>query len=222
MRGGLRPRRWRHGTRSSTRRFRNMRRAPIVHVTQSISRQGGGLFESVRHLSQSVRAATEGPLTVLGLADEESAQDQGCWAPLAVRAHRVFGPRSFGYSPGLAGDLFAAAPHLVHLHGLWRHTSVAVWRWGRRTGRPYVVSPHGMLEPWALGQSRLRKRLATLVYEGPCLRRAACLRATSRMEAESIRVAGYSNAIAVVPNGVSFPARWSRRPEPHGPQPRRA
>src|SRR5262245_11926170 len=77
----------------------------FVHVTQSVSRLGGGLFESVRHLSQSVQLASGGAVTVLGLEDERTGDDIKCWSPLAVRAHRVLGPAKFGYSPGLREDL---------------------------------------------------------------------------------------------------------------------
>jgi glycosyltransferase involved in cell wall biosynthesis len=199
-----------------------MRKTTIVHVTQSVSRLAGGLFESVRHLSQSIHSETHAPITILGPADDLSEQDKACWAPLPVRTHRTFGPQRFSYAPGLARELRAIEPDLVHLHGAWRYNSVAVWQWAKRTGRPYVVSPHGMLEPWSLRQSRLKKYIATLLYEGPCLRKAKCIRATSMMEVESIRLAGYQNLIALVPNGVEFP----RKPLPRSPrvngQPRRA
>ncbi|MCX6930311.1 MAG: glycosyltransferase [Verrucomicrobia bacterium] len=199
-----------------------MRKTTIVHVTQSVSRLAGGLFDCVRHLSQSIHSAAQAPITIMGPEDDLSAQDKACWAPLNVRTHRTFGPHRFSYAPGLARDLRAIGPDLVHLHGAWRYNSVAVWQWGRRTGRPYVVSPHGMIEPWSLRQSRLPKQIANLVYQGPCLRNAKCICATSMMEAESIRQAGYHNPIALVPNGVEFPPKPLPRSSRADGRPRRA
>jgi glycosyltransferase involved in cell wall biosynthesis len=181
--------------------------ATFVHVTPSVSRLAGGLFESVRHLSHSVHAASQAAVTVLSLQDEKTSEDYHQWFPLRVQTRPVVGPRNFGYSPGFARALLSSSPSLVHLHGLWRYTSFSVWRWSLRTSKPYLVSPHGMLEPWALGQSRLKKRFALLLYTGACLRRAACLRATSRAEALSIREAGFGNAIAIIPNGVRCPSQ---------------
>jgi glycosyltransferase involved in cell wall biosynthesis len=43
------------------------------------------------------------------------------------------------------------------------------------------------------------------MYQDAVLGRAAALRATSEMEADNIRRAGFSNPIAVVPNGVVLP-----------------
>jgi glycosyltransferase involved in cell wall biosynthesis len=62
-----------------------------------------------------------------------------------------------------------------------------------------------MLEPWSLQRSKWVKRLAALIYQRACLERAACIRATSRLEHDSIRQAGYRNRIAVIPNGVDLP-----------------
>lgn len=191
--------------------LRSLEGARLVHVTQSVSRLAGGLFESVRHLSQSVQDATGADLTVLGLEDERAGHDVPCWAPLRVRTQAVIGPGRFGYAPGLSRALKENHPVLVHLHGLWKYPAVAVWRWARRTRRPYIVSPHGMLEPWALTQSLLAKRLAAMLYQRACLRAATCLRATSNMEADGIRRGGYSNRIALVPNGVEVPERLPAR-----------
>lgn len=177
----------------------------VIHITHNVSRLAGGLFESVRHLSQSVRLAGGVRLKVLGLADAKTAEDIKCWEPLDVQTFPVFGPERFGYAPGLVRELKASKPQLIHLHGLWKHSTFAVWRWARRTRTPYVVSPHGMLEPWALKQSRIRKAMAAWLYQMPCLRRATCIRATSRMEVESVRLAGFRNPIALVPNGVVIP-----------------
>ncbi len=189
-----------------------MRSLRANHLTHSISRLGGGLFESVRRLSQSLLAAGRIDLTVVAPADSKSAEDARLWAPVATRVCRVFGPNAFGYAPGIVPHLVSNPADLLHLHGLWKYPAVAVNRWFRHTCRPYMISPHGMLEPWALVQSRGRKRLAGWLYQDACLRRAACLRATSRMEYDSIRHAGYSNPVAVIPNGVELPKELPQSP----------
>jgi glycosyltransferase involved in cell wall biosynthesis len=200
-----------------------MNEIKAIHVTSSVSRLAGGLFVSVRHLCQNINAQPQVQNQVIGLSDERTKDDLHVWEPLQLHTHPIYGPKRFGYAPAMMKDLMASNADVVHLHGLWQFTSLAVLRWARKTGRPYSVSPHGMLEPWSLTQSRLLKRLATLLYQGPCLRGAACIRATSQLEAESIRLAGYTrNPIAVIPNGVELP----RLPLPRSPrtlgQPRRA
>ena len=174
----------------------------ILEVTPSVSRLGGGLFESVRHLAKAIHCSGQAEVSVLALADERTAEDVGQWAPLRVRAHKGFGRRRFGFSAGLLRDLMNTEVDVVHLHGLWRFTSVAVWLWAKRTGKPYLLSPHGMLEPWALNQRRLKKQAAFWLFQRRCLTGAACLRATSALETASIRQAGCHRPIVLVPNGV--------------------
>ena len=45
-------------------------------------------------------------------------------------------------------------------------------------------SPHGMLDPWALRNSRWKKRAALWVYEKRNLQRATCLHALCKAEAQ--------------------------------------
>jgi glycosyltransferase involved in cell wall biosynthesis len=194
----------------------------VVHLTHSLSRLGGGLFQCVQDLAREVHLDQRVQLTVMGLEDDSTMGDIGSWSPLDARAFPVVGPRKLGCSPSLDRALTAHAPDLVHLHGLWKYTSVAARRWARATSRPYLVSPHGMLEPWSLAQSRLPKWVANQIYQRSCLRAAACLSATSRMEAENIRLAGFRNPIALIPNGVEIPAKPLPQAQREPGRPRRA
>jgi glycosyltransferase involved in cell wall biosynthesis len=93
-------------------------------------------------------------------------------------------------------------PDVVHLHGLWMYPALAVWRWHRRTGKPYVYSAHGMLSPVALAFSAWKKRIARHLFQDATLARAAILHATTEAEAEEFRLFGLKNRIAVVPLGI--------------------
>jgi len=72
----------------------------------------------------------------------------------------------------------------------------------RRKGIPYIVSAHGMLEPWALTNKRMKKTIYAAVTERSTLACASCLRALTRDEADDYRKFGLSNPIVIVPNGV--------------------
>ena len=84
-------------------------------------------------------------------------------------------------------------------------TSVVIKRWGQKTRRPYVVTPNGMLEPWALRNSAWKKCLAGLLYERSMLNGAACIQANTEKEAADIRAYGLTNPICIIPNGIDLP-----------------
>ena len=171
----------------------------------SLSRHAGGLFESVRRLHQSLAEISGVQVTVLGLRDTFSEVDLPAWKPLTVGCFRIIGPSQFGYSPSLKKALLSADEDLVHTHGIWMYPSVVTLAWHRAWRRPYLVSPHGMLDPWALRNSAGKKRIAWFLFEGDHLRRAACIRALCESEAQSMRACGLKNPICVVPNGVDLP-----------------
>lgn len=178
----------------------------VAVLTPTVSRRAGGLFTSVRRLTQSVAALPPVVAQVLSLRDEFTAADLSHWEPLPVRTFNVAGPAQFAYSPALQPALLASGADLVHTHGLWLHPSAAVSGWHRRTRRPYVISPRGMLDPWALANSRWKKRLAGWLFEDTHLRQATCLHALCEPEARAMRAYGLRNPIAVIPNGIDLPA----------------
>ena len=180
----------------------------VGFLLSSVSREAGGLFQSVRGLAKAVRSTTFN-VCVFGISDEQTAVDLQEWRPLSVQ---VFRPRlhAWGYSNELVPAMLGADLDVLSVHGLWKYCSVASQRWHRQTGRPYVVHPHGMLEPWALRNAKRKKQVAALLYENEHLRRAACLRALSEAEAESIRAYGLRNPICFIPNGVDLPEEPDR------------
>ena len=175
----------------------------VGFLVNSVSREAGGLFHSVRGLANAVVSANL-EARVFSMSDSNSAVDVLKWQPLSVR---TFPPqsRSWGYSNQLLPALLGANLDILSTHGLWKYCSVASRKWHQRTGRPYIVHPEGMLEPWALQNARWKKRIAALLYEDRHLHGAACLRALCEAEAQSIRAYGMCNPISVIPNGVDLP-----------------
>lgn len=172
-------------------------------LTPWLGRRGGGIAVVVHALGAAL--SDEGvEVSLHGVAaDGEDVPMRSKRLP--VHLARRYGPAAFGFAPGMQAALAAEAPDLVHAHGLWMYPSLASLSWSRRTRRPVVISPHGMLDPWAVGRSAWKKRLAGLLYEDAHLRRSACLHALCAAEAEALRGFGLDNPIAVIPNGVELP-----------------
>lgn len=116
-----------------------------------------------------------------------------------------FGPRSFPVAPKLGRDLLTGRFDVVHTHGLWSWPSIAARQWKSRSIGATIISPHGMLDPWALANSGWKKRLALRLFERENVSTAFCIHALNQSEAESIRTAGFRNPIVVIPNGVDLP-----------------
>ena len=105
-------------------------------------------------------------------------------------------------------DTFASAD-AFHIHGIWDMHCDAAASYAISSRKPYIISTHGMLQPWALGQKRLKKMIYALLVEKANLRGARCVRALTRTEARDYRDFGVKRPIAIVPNGVDVPAQFS-------------
>lgn len=182
----------------------------VLHVTGSVSRNAGGLFQSVRRVTQEIQA-NGWSVAVVGIADEWSEKDCPSWAPIQPHILKGLPVPLSGWAPSWARVLSTLRPEILHIQGLWSAQGWIGGRWCRKHKRPYIVSPRGMLEPWALSYRRVKKRVTLDLFERRLLCGASCVHATAMSEAESIRAVGYGGPIAVIPNGVDIP-ELSKRP----------
>ena len=93
---------------------------------------------------------------------------------------------------------------VVHVHGLWEQIQHEAARLAWRAGKPYIVMPHGMLDPWSLEQSRLKKRLYLAWRLGRNLKRAAALHFTTEAERQAAARSGFDLPNFVEPIGVDL------------------
>lgn len=174
-------------------------------VTSSLSQAGGGVAAVVEDLSRALLTGLP-DVHVIGLRDHQWRFKSENWNGAPASTLIVRGPTAFGFAPSARGRLNELDPAVVHTHGIWNYLSRAVSSWSLRTRRPYIVSPHGMLDPWAFRQGRWKKAIAARLYENTHLHRASCLHALCEAEASAIRDLGFRNPIAVIPNGVTLPS----------------
>ena len=184
-------------------------------LTAGASSSAGGVWVGVKSLGAALaRIGVE--VELLALAGNGSRVDRPGRAGPQLKLHSVLGSEAFGYAPNLGAALDAGNFSLLHTSGIWMYPSLASLRWSRRRDgrRPYVVSPHGMLDPWAVRNSRFKKRLVGWWFEDAHLAGAACLHALAESEARAIRSYGLRNPICVIPSGVDLPDDEPRAPPP--------
>lgn len=191
----------------------------IVVVVGSITRSGGGVAEVAKLASMGL-AERGHQIEVATIEDELFAQGASDLGTLTVRAYRGFGPKNFGFSPGLLLGLFNSRADLVHVHGVWMFHCAAVLAWSLVTGGRYVVTPHGMLERWIRRRSPFLKWIVSLLFHDRFLRRASWFQVLTEKEIEDVREVVEGAPVRLIPNYVEIeltsstptrPAWW--RPE---------
>jgi glycosyltransferase involved in cell wall biosynthesis len=169
-----------------------------------LSEASGGLAASVPGMVRALSETTKLEPHVLGIAEFGAPEVIAKWGKL-VHEHRAYGPAGFHWAPSMAGTLDVISPDVMDTQGVWMNLSRIALARHRRHATPYVVTPHGMLDPWAVGRSFRRKRLVCWWFENDHLASAAAIRALNADEARSVREFGVTSPIAIIPNGIDAP-----------------
>ncbi|WP_282124754.1 glycosyltransferase [Algibacter mikhailovii] len=174
----------------------------INHVIPSIDKSTGGPARSVTHLIQAMLQQTDDLHVDLNTGESEHpiitnfSSKRGC---INFHTHEIL-----MFSKSLREQLSDLDTDIFHGHGLWQYPVHQMAKMARKRKIPYIITARGMLEPWALEQGKLKKKLALKLFQHNDLAKATCLHATAPMEVDSIRNLGLKQPIAMIPNGVNI------------------
>lgn len=93
---------------------------------------------------------------------------------------------------------------LVHVHGLWRYPQWVTTRLAQRLNIPYIVSPHGMCEPFEMARKSWKKKIYFNLVERHTLRGAVAIHAITNAEKDDCQQLQTCSHIRVIPNGVDI------------------
>ncbi len=181
----------------------------VIHAVPSLGESGGGPPRSVSQLCNALcqQGRAIGIVTAVDPNDPIVPLDPMIELTALEGRGNSFSDRLRAADFGGALDAVneARGISVIHQHGIWLRSSHAVTSFADKNNLPLVVAPRGMLEPWAINNSKWKKKLAWMLYQKRDLQRATAFHATALSEAESIRRLGFKQPIAVIPNGVQLP-----------------
>lgn len=111
----------------------------------------------------------------------------------------------YSYSSLIKQRLQESDYDIYHTNGLWQYVNHETCVIARSKGKPYVVTPHGMLYPDALRRSYWKKwPMLKLGFEKD-IKAADCIHVTCMPEKDYVRAFGYKGPIAIIPNMAKLP-----------------
>lgn len=93
---------------------------------------------------------------------------------------------------------------IFHLHGVYTYTQYIASKVSLEKKLPYVVSPHGMLEPWILEKGALKKKLYLSLILNDLLKKASVLHAITPLEKNNLYKLTNHKKIIEIPNLFDF------------------
>ena len=200
----------------------------ILHVLETLSPRYGGPVSVLVALAEAQQRAGHQVTVATTNADHPRGTYRAPgWDTLAGGAVPVlyggvgFAPLQFSRDLAAYLRLTVAEFDIVHIHGLYRFPpTYAAWQ-ARRQSVPYVVMPHGALDPYLYAKSStgwLRfKRLYERWFDLPNLHAAGAIHYTAEEERERASFLKLRAPSFVVPNGLDWaqyatlPARGALR-----------
>lgn len=151
----------------------------------------------------------------LAAGEGERLQKAAARDRVTLRIFPQQAPRVLATSWPLARALDAdvARFDVVHLHSLYLFHVWAAARACRRHGVPYLLRPHGTLDPYLWNRHRFRKRIIEWAFQNSVIRGAAALHYTASEEMKLAEPYVHGASGVVIPNGLDL-AEYAELPPP--------
>ena len=172
----------------------------VALALPTISPLGGGVAEAARLHVKALASAGFEEISIHTLDDRMEKVDPKQWEAAKLYQHRFVGPMSYSLAPGMLSSLMKAKPDIVHVHGIWQFHCAAVHAWSALTRKPYVVSPHGMLEPWIRARSPGLKNAVSALYQNRLLRKAGGFHLLTEKEGADVAEFLRDQPAPIIPN----------------------
>jgi len=91
---------------------------------------------------------------------------------------------------------------LVHTHTIFCYPTLPAYWVCQLHQIPYIMTPHGMLEPWALAYKSWKKTPYFKSIEKPALQRASAIQMLASTEASNVKQLGLKSPLVIIPNGI--------------------
>lgn len=128
----------------------------VLHVVPYLGEAAGGPPVVVKRLAEGERQSGWQSHILTSRDYLTSEEEQGCTSNEIL----VLPSQLSGFLGEHARKLKTAigAADVLHCHTLWSPVVSRSAAIARKLGKPYILAPHGMLDPYSFGQKKLKKR----------------------------------------------------------------
>ena len=188
----------------------------VLHVIPEIRASAGGVSSAVSGLAIAQQRAGMDVSVLAPYIGEPDQPSIDSLTSAGVRVHTC-GPVTgrFGRHPNLKSvtETAVADADIVHIAALWEEVQHLAARAAKRQNIPYLISPHGMLDPWSLSLSKWVKRVVLAWRVRKNLNEAAALHFTCAVERDLVASLKLKPSSIVEPNGLDL-SEFENLPSP--------
>ncbi|MGG2201576.1 glycosyltransferase [Paenibacillus validus] len=183
----------------------------ILHVIANLAPRYGGPAKAIMGMARSLVGLGHQVTIFTTNQDGPGVLDVPLYKPtfhegVEIRYFPIQNPRYWGTSFSLANALRREIPNydIVHTHSLYLFHNWMAGMYCRHYRVPFIVRPHGTLDPYIYQRNRSRKRIMELLFENKNMKSASALHYTTEEEMLLARPVTFNSKGFVVPNGVDL------------------
>jgi glycosyltransferase involved in cell wall biosynthesis len=174
----------------------------LYHISEDISRASGGVRTVVKDMQ--LQFPDSKILTTLKDQDDvhiTKFSNNGPWL----------------YSSSLKKHLNTLDNTFIfHLHGVWMHAQYTSAKIAAKRNIPFIVTPHGMYEPWLWKEGTLKKKLYFKLLASSAFAKARYIHAITPEEQKNLQKLFPKTEVVCIPNAVEIEEMVERK-EPSRP-----
>ena len=182
----------------------------ILHIIEDLNPALGGPSTVVVRLA-AAQAALGHTVNILGFLDpkhqadhERSIANVPGIEQVYLEVHAMPSGAAWILSRPALPALHRMVPRadVLHLHGVWDPLLRNASEIARKHQVPYVVRPCGMLDPWALAQRPLKKRVAMFFAYRRMINQSMYLHVLNADEFRLLNLLAFEAPAEIIPNGI--------------------
>jgi glycosyltransferase involved in cell wall biosynthesis len=181
----------------------------IFHLAENVSFESGGLRTVVVNLHNYIK--TNNNYNSIIITNQKEENDSFIEFP-----SNQF--KSWNYSKEIKNNLKKEfyPNDILHLHGVFMHIQYVSSKLAKEKELQYIITPHGMLEPWIMNDKKLKKKLYFEVILKKIVSNSKVLHAITPLEKDNLFKLTKHKNIIEIPNFINhsdLPKNLNYNPE---------
>jgi len=180
----------------------------ILHVTESHAKADGGVTTVVNDLTQHINLLGVYSCILAATDTEEFTPNGVDFVKVGSDCNSISALFSSKFKASVKKIIIEKNINVIHIHGIWRPLQIITSWLAREMGIPFLVTSHGMLEPWLwMGKGwkgYVKKKLYFNWIAYPAYNHARWIHAITPDESASLKRLFPKNQHAVIPNAIDL------------------
>ncbi len=167
----------------------------IIHSIEDYSLMSGGLRTVIKDLHHKLK---EKEVESFVLTTKAEPEDDVITVP------RSLYKGIWCYSREFVPQLLKLNADIHHIHGIWMHPPYVTAKKSLQTGTPFLITPHGMLEPRMWKDSTTKKNVYFNFLIKKLFKQANVIHAITSKEKDNLYKLFAHKRIEIIPNSISY------------------